>query len=146
MDLTERKSFLHTHHKDGYKSNNQRGNLQALCIGCHLTKPDHTHLRNLPDYRKFISYYRVGNNKSKSYADWNVPGSPLNINVSYFTEVFSGELSKGRKLNLIHLQKIVADKMGIKRFTLLRTEGFDEKPIREAYEKALLRYKETQES
>lgn len=53
VNLKEHRSFLQGHHKNGVKSDNTRQNLQALCIRCHAQKPDHTHLRNSPDYVKY---------------------------------------------------------------------------------------------
>jgi len=53
VNLKDHKSFLQAHHLNGVKSDNDRQNLQALCIRCHAQKPDHEHLRNSPDYVKY---------------------------------------------------------------------------------------------
>jgi hypothetical protein len=39
-----KKSLLHTHHKNGVKSDNSPSNLQALCVECHSKKPYHSHM------------------------------------------------------------------------------------------------------
>ncbi|QLB21255.1 hypothetical protein A6B43_06855 [Vespertiliibacter pulmonis] len=44
VNLSAYKHLLHTHHKDGNKQNNERGNLKAVCIECHSKEPDHQHL------------------------------------------------------------------------------------------------------
>ena len=49
------RSFLHTHHKNGIKSDNSPGNLKAVCIGCHANQPSHSHMKALPQYLEFIA-------------------------------------------------------------------------------------------
>jgi hypothetical protein len=51
----ELQKFLHVHHKDGQKSNDNPGNLLVLCIHCHALTYHHQHMRNTPDYREFVS-------------------------------------------------------------------------------------------
>lgn len=41
VNLVNQKDLLHTHHRDGVKSNNATSNLQALCIECHSKQPNH---------------------------------------------------------------------------------------------------------
>jgi len=53
IDLQNNKRFLHLHHIDSNKYNNNTSNLRALCIKCHANQPDHDHLRNSPDYIRF---------------------------------------------------------------------------------------------
>jgi len=60
LDFKIFKKFLHLHHIDGNKSNNNPSNLQALCLGCHAEKDGHSHLRNLPEWPLFISYKTLG--------------------------------------------------------------------------------------
>ncbi len=49
----ERKRFLHVHHKNGLKYDNDPENLLALCIGCHADQPQHQHLKSRPDYEEY---------------------------------------------------------------------------------------------
>jgi hypothetical protein len=51
---TDRK-WLHVHHINGLKNDNNRGNLKVLCIKCHAEEPSHAHIRNMPDYVYFLS-------------------------------------------------------------------------------------------
>jgi len=60
LNLKDHKSFLHVHHKNGVESDNDRQNLQALCIEHHAQKPNHDHLRNSPDYIKFTRFINQG--------------------------------------------------------------------------------------
>jgi len=45
-DFSDDKRNLHTHHKDGNKSNNRYSNLQALCFDCHSKQPNHSQMNN----------------------------------------------------------------------------------------------------
>lgn len=56
IQLTQRDSkYLHVHHEDGAKYNNNDRNLKVLCIRCHADEPMHGHMKQLPDYINFIS-------------------------------------------------------------------------------------------
>lgn len=50
--------FLHVHHRNGLKNDNSSSNLVVLCIGCHAEQPEHGHMKNLPDYKAFMSRYK----------------------------------------------------------------------------------------
>ena len=44
VNLSEHKTLLQCHHKNGVTSNNRPENLQALCIECHKRQPRHGHI------------------------------------------------------------------------------------------------------
>jgi 5-methylcytosine-specific restriction endonuclease McrA len=48
------REYLHVHHKNGMKNENQEENLQVLCLRCHADEPQHAHLKNLAKYREFV--------------------------------------------------------------------------------------------
>ena len=45
VDLSSAKNLLHTHHKNGVKSDNSHNNLKVLCAICHSQEPMHNHLK-----------------------------------------------------------------------------------------------------
>lgn len=61
-DLSEQKyrKFLHVHHVSFDKTNNNYSNLKSLCIYCHSNQPNHVHVRDLPDYKRYIELRRLG--------------------------------------------------------------------------------------
>ena len=44
LDLNAHKQLLHSHHRNGVKSDNRESNLMALCAACHRQQPHHGHL------------------------------------------------------------------------------------------------------
>lgn len=52
--LNKRK-FLHLHHRDGQKHNNDQRNLSVLCIRCHASEYRHEHLKNSKDYSDYVN-------------------------------------------------------------------------------------------
>ncbi|MCB4800252.1 HNH endonuclease family protein [Neotamlana laminarinivorans] len=54
LNLSEYQKYLHVHHKDGNKANNNILNLEALCIECHSNQPEHSRLKYNPDYTAFM--------------------------------------------------------------------------------------------
>jgi hypothetical protein len=48
------REYLHVHHRNGMKNQNNEANLQVLCLGCHADEPQHAHLKNLGEYREFV--------------------------------------------------------------------------------------------
>jgi len=51
------RKYLHCHHIDFDKSNNNYSNIKALCIRCHAEEPNHEHLKNHPDYKDYLSFF-----------------------------------------------------------------------------------------
>jgi len=54
----EHKHFLHVHHKNGLKNDCSPNNLVCLCIGCHSEQPNHSNIKNTPEYLQFKSIYK----------------------------------------------------------------------------------------
>lgn len=46
--------YLHVHHIDSDKANNNDSNLQSLCIKCHSEKPRHGFIKNKQEYKDYI--------------------------------------------------------------------------------------------
>lgn len=46
--------YLHVHHKNMIKNDNEDRNLMCLCIKCHAEQPSHDHLKNTEEYKEFI--------------------------------------------------------------------------------------------
>lgn len=51
----EYSKYLHTHHIDGNPNRDIVSNLKVVCIGCHANEFNHEHIKNNPDYIKFLS-------------------------------------------------------------------------------------------
>jgi HNH endonuclease len=45
--------YLHVHHINGQKNENQETNLKAVCVHCHAMEPFHEHVRAMLQYREF---------------------------------------------------------------------------------------------
>jgi len=54
VDCSEFTGLLHLHHIDGNPSNNQRHNLQVLCVDCHSKQPMHGHMLKNPQFKRQI--------------------------------------------------------------------------------------------
>lgn len=68
--------FMHTHHKDGNKLNNNESNLQCLCIKCH-SEVDQTHRRNFSegDKAKQLEGFRIRYIRNNTFlSEEEVPG------------------------------------------------------------------------
>ncbi|WP_312978627.1 HNH endonuclease signature motif containing protein [Atlantibacter sp.] len=50
--------FLHVHHRNGLKYDNNDSNLVVLCIACHAEQPKHGHIKISPEYKAFMTRYQ----------------------------------------------------------------------------------------
>ncbi|WP_107818437.1 HNH endonuclease [Nitrosomonas eutropha] len=50
-----KRKWLHVHHINGLKHDNNKSNLAVLCISCHAQQPNHEHMINNAGYRKFVA-------------------------------------------------------------------------------------------
>jgi hypothetical protein len=66
LSAESRRRFLHVHHRNGQKNENQHSNLQALCIECHSQQPQHEHMHNHPDLSTFMKEKAILNSELKA--------------------------------------------------------------------------------
>ena len=45
--------YLHVHHINGLKYENNDENLKAVCVHCHALEPSHGHVTAMRQYREF---------------------------------------------------------------------------------------------
>lgn len=48
-------NILHLHHEDGNPANNERLNLQVLCVDCHSKQPRHIHMLRNPQFKNQVN-------------------------------------------------------------------------------------------
>jgi hypothetical protein len=53
------RKFLHAHHMDADKSDNHPSNIKLLCIRCHASEFQHSHVRESPDYARFCRKFAL---------------------------------------------------------------------------------------
>ena len=53
-DFLKHKEFLHTHHKNRVKDDNDYANLAALCCECHGKQPGHSYMGTVPSFIKRV--------------------------------------------------------------------------------------------
>jgi len=53
LSAPENRRFLHAHHLNADKSDNHSTNIRLLCIGCHASEFQHSHMKIHPDYAVF---------------------------------------------------------------------------------------------
>ena len=60
LSKPDMRKYLHTHHLNMDKANNNYSNLEALCLACHADQPGHEHMKNkhYRDYLKLIKKLR----------------------------------------------------------------------------------------
>lgn len=78
IDLSkpEHHRFLHVHHLNGLKNENDYRNLRALCLHCHSLQPAHGHMRHSFAYRDFEAIWQewnAGNARGNLYAAESKP-------------------------------------------------------------------------
>ncbi len=57
INLEGHRQFLHAHHINGQKSDNHPENIKLVCIRCHANEYNHSHIKALPEYKKFIQLF-----------------------------------------------------------------------------------------
>lgn len=58
-NLDSHRKYLHVHHIDADKANNNDSNLQSLCIKCHSEMPRHSFIKNRPEYKDYIQLKKI---------------------------------------------------------------------------------------
>lgn len=71
VNLSEHKRLLHTHHKNGVKIDNQRSNLQALCVDCHKKQPAHEHMFVRYEDMQLLNRLRLEQNSFNASPSWD---------------------------------------------------------------------------
>jgi len=70
VDLSQYKKFLHTHHKNGEKSDNHPSNLEIICADCHRKEPYHNHMFVKHEDTQLINRLRREQNRTRC-VDWS---------------------------------------------------------------------------
>jgi len=65
VNLAERQNLLHTHHRDGVKTNTSTKNLIALCKLCHIEQFQHNHMSITEEEKAFILGMRRRNSENE---------------------------------------------------------------------------------
>ncbi|MBK1724259.1 HNH endonuclease [Thiocystis violacea] len=71
VDLSSEKKLLHTHHKNGVKTDNQRSNFQALCVDCHRKQPAHERMFVRHEDMQLITRLRREQNHDRRRLNWD---------------------------------------------------------------------------
>jgi len=56
VNFSQEEKWLHMHHKDGQKSNNDSTNLTVFCLACHAEQPQHQHLKASKEYQDALAF------------------------------------------------------------------------------------------
>jgi hypothetical protein len=59
LNLSGDTKWLHVHHEDGNKANNNDKNLTLLCYDCHAHQPYHSHMKGIARHKDFKQKYGV---------------------------------------------------------------------------------------
>lgn len=57
LSAPENRRFLHAHHVNADKSDNHPSNIRLLCIRCHASEFQHSHMKENPDYAAFCAKF-----------------------------------------------------------------------------------------
>lgn len=57
LSLESNKGYLHVHHRNGLKWDNQPSNLECVCLGCHANSPGHYRMKFSAEYSHFMTLY-----------------------------------------------------------------------------------------
>ncbi|WP_146108672.1 HNH endonuclease [Chromatium okenii] len=71
VDLSNHTRLLHTHHKNGVKTDNHYSNLQALCIDCHKKQPSHGKMFVRHEDMQLITRLRQEQKKDNQGLGWD---------------------------------------------------------------------------
>lgn len=71
IDLTHHKRLLHTHHKNGVKTDNRRSNFQALCADCHRKQPFHERMFVRHEDMQLLTRLRQEQQQAKRRLNWD---------------------------------------------------------------------------
>ena len=71
VDLSRHKRLLHTHHRNGVKTDNFRSNFQALCIDCHRKQPSHERMFVRHEDMQLITQLRQKQQLGKKRLSWD---------------------------------------------------------------------------
>ena len=67
VNCSNDRDLLHVHHRDGNRGNNQRNNLQILCIDCHSRQPAHSRLRPSPNNAVVWTHFEMKDQATSKY-------------------------------------------------------------------------------
>ncbi len=70
VDASQKPYLIHTHHKNGVRSDNDEKNLKALCADCHSKEPNHDHMAVPHSVRQEIARLRREQSRTK-IQDWS---------------------------------------------------------------------------
>ncbi|MHB8423493.1 MAG: HNH endonuclease signature motif containing protein, partial [Leptospirales bacterium] len=54
LSMAQYRKFLHVHHINGQKWDNDPKNLKVICLYCHANEFQHNHMKNNPEYYEFL--------------------------------------------------------------------------------------------
>jgi hypothetical protein len=70
VDLANHRQLLHTHHKNGVKTDNRTSNLEALCADCHRRQPAHDGMFVRHEDMQLITRLRREQMSGDNHSNW----------------------------------------------------------------------------